>query len=780
MFNWHTYLQGGAGRRPGTKFVKRVQDYAGNDVTGCRGIPFSGSDGTRWSLIIMRGVRPNSGGSNNSWFFVNALDESTEVMSFGSTSSLSSQFASDTWNLATKGVALQEIQFCQVGDQLYLTHRKFPPIVITYDSSASAGSKFAGQPYNRLASIVYTALAGSDSDRELMTKMPFQAPVFSTNDSQIGLVGTGTATGIKLVPGTSKSSAISFDASWLGRQFKFTDSSSYEIGGYISNIDSASQASFTVVFYNIGYPAAATVQHGNSVSEYYEVGYWSPIEGYPGSVMGFEQRLAFGGSTLFPDYIWWSELQDTDDFDLRKYESDSGFSDPVVTTDPFTTVLTSDFLPDIKWMRTGKTVTVGTDYEEFILSGPNPDKVIGFDNIRPSSETAHGSIRCQPVKIDNTVIFLGKDRKTLKEMYYNRDENAFKASNLNFLAPDIASYSTEDFNDEYHTINPDGGFVALAVQNQPQQIVWALDANGTFCSMVRDRQQEVLAWSPHRLAGEYTLDYDDGGGYDQYNMQAFVQSLWVNQRPADSNFEYFTQPDEVWMLVTRAYSADGSANSNNLVTYLERLSLPWERRSIEQDWNISGLSRAPIFMDCTYLTDSTIESTNTGVIENLPHTHGETVHVVCNGRYFGEYTVDEGSIDISDKLYGATTWSAMIGLNYIGKLIPNTPEVPAQTGSSQGRTRRTNVIVFHFYKTLGVRVSSLPSTPDQDDTPPGAAEEITFPPGENQTDPVPLYTGDIRMHVESDYGRRERFLVESFLPLPAHVTHMVAQLVVYE
>jgi hypothetical protein len=171
------------------------------------------------------------------------------------------------------------------------------------------------------------------------------------------------------------------------------------------------------------------------------------------------------------------------------------------------------------------------------------------------------------------------------------------------------------------------------------------------------------------------------------------------------------------------------------------------------------------------------------VIEDLPHAEGEIVDVVCNGHHFGEYTVEDGSVDISEKLSDLGiigSWQAIVGYNYDSDIVPVVPEVQATTGSSQGLPRRIDQITIHFLRTIGAKFGRYADA-EQDNTPYAEMEEIEFRrSGAAADDPIPMFTGEKTLVFPPGYEKRPKVHIRSSIPLPMQVTHIVSRMVVHE
>lgn len=790
LLNSLVYPQGGSGRRPGTKFVREVKNVDGTTPKQVRIIPFHASDGTRWQLVLTSNPPEEGTGTGEdelveyNWYAINVKSQEVEyiVPAFTEYTVISIPPPPDPevtepgaysgyYDFEVDEVDMNTLQYAQSDDVLFCVDGFHRPFKIVYD--ADSANVFSLRPF---PDSIFATANPNYPTQELGTfkQMPFLEPVIQTSDpeSVLTLIVTGG--------GDITVNAIGgFTTDWIGKYIKFTRDTPGAAVILITHYNSATELRGVLVGGTA--PGAGTQDYGGSDADfYYEEGAWDDIKGWPRTVCFFEGRLIFGGTKTFPDTIWFSSVNNIDIFDYRGLITDSDYADPETTADAFETTLRGNLLNEIRWLSDSKTITVGTNYREYVVQGPSSAKTLGVDNIQSNAETPHGSAQIQATRIENTTVFLQRHRRAIRELVYNLDENSFQATNLNIIGEHIAKKGAEQREDDA-LWRQKGYFVAMAMQEVPLGILWCLDNNGMLCGMTRERQQQVNAWHYHELGGT-SFKLVDGV---PISYKPFIQSISTIQKPAQGTYDDGPEgePDELWAAVSRGYKADADTPYNEVPrTYIERFMDEWENPKIESGWVVeSEPQNAPVYMDCAVITSSE-QADQPGVITGLPHSHGEEVSVVCNGIDFGEYTVDEGSIDISQKLtdLGITDWQAIVGFNYLANIIPVTPEVQAQLGSSQGQSRRIDRITIHFLRTIGCKFG-LAEDPNQDDTPSEAMEEVEFRRESlAQNAPTPMFTGDKQLNFPQGYDTRPKVHIQSHRPLPMQVTHIVYRMVVYE
>lgn len=670
----------------------------------------------------------------------------------------------------TNGIFLDSIQYAQdANNNLYVCSKDFPPLLIQYTPSKTTDN-FTITCMMAAPTAVFT---GAPNDAR---HVPFRTPSFNIdNATSFTVVATGANGGVMT---TSPATPI-FTPDWVGRWIKLTNNGVHSGFYYVDSIIDPNSVTVRRVTGGAHPFPNTNTYGGSSTTDYYELGYWDAISGWPRTVCFVDDRLAFGGNTAFPEYQWFSRSLNYFYFDQRGLESDADFASPLNAVDPFEVVYRDGNKPNaICFQQASKTLVVGTNHFEFIAQAADPNSAINFDNFRKNVETPHGAAYAMAVRLENTTVFLNRSRTTLRELVYNFNEDSFNAADLNILNPDIAKRSiSERPSTEYIRAEEDPGFKQIAVETQPDQRIWCLDNNGHLCCLTRERKQEINAWSFHKIAGTYNLSNASEIFYDGKTQSAFVTSISVNQAPDYSWQGIGPENDELWMTVTRGLQETASGTTDP-VTYVERMYAHWPYDDIYENWDaLSGYKRAPIYMDCAVVADSTTAFSDVGIVSGLPHSHGQSVTVICNGKDLGEFTVNEGVVDFSSALYGVTEWQAIIGLNYTARVIPMCQEMEAQQGTSQGLPRRLHEIVIQFFSTVQAAFGLIS---EEDGTPVNALEEVTFPDPANQDDPPLLFDGTRRLKMPLGYEERPKVVIESTRPYPCNVSNIITKGVAYE
>jgi hypothetical protein len=202
---------------------------------------------------------------------------------------------------------------------------------------------------------------------------------------------------------------------------------------------------------------------------------WSPTRGYPRTVTFYEDRLWWAGTRRKPQTLWASV---TGDYENHKY----GTKDD----DALNYTINSQDSNTILWILSGKVLAIGTSNGEFTLSATQISDPVTPTNVRITPQTNYGSERdVRPLSVGNSILFLQRAGKKVREYSYQFDTDSYVAVNMNTLAD--------------HITGP--GLVDLSFQQEPSQIMWAVCSCGTLVGLTYERSEEVVGWHRHNLGG---------------------------------------------------------------------------------------------------------------------------------------------------------------------------------------------------------------------------------------------------------------------------------------
>lgn len=271
------------------------------------------------------------------------------------------------------------------------------------------------------------------------------------------------------------------------------------------------------------------------------------------------------------------------------------------------------------------------------------------------------------------------------------------------------------------------GLVDMDWAFSPDTIIWAPREDGRLIGFTINKDMECKAWHPHQL-----------GGNGKVVSVAVVPSI---------NGDF----DEVYLCVQRTIN-------HQTVFYVER---------IEQSFKTGDAQEDAFYVDC----GATYDSTPTTTIHGLDYLEGETVSIFADGQPRASKTVSGGSITLDDPAS-----VVQVGYAFPSWVLPMRIEPPAGDGTSQGKIKRINKVVFRFLNSLGGIYGADPTDTSQyadalsySDVPTAVSDNTVF------------FTGDTPLLAWPDgYGQAGYIGIYTDEPMPMTLCAIICCDVVYE
>lgn len=367
---------------------------------------------------------------------------------------------------------------------------------------------------------------------------------------------------------------------------------------------------------------------------------FSTARGWPSHVTFFKERLTLlRGTQLFL-----SVASDFENFSNR--EGSEVTSDMAISIN-----IASEQINDAAWIAPGNKLLVGTVANEFAVGEITSSDPLGPANIQAQAQTAHGSRQVRPVRVNDSVLFVQKAGRKLREIRFTFESDGYATTDLTVLADHVTK----------------GQIVQMSYQQEPHSIVWMAMANGELVGFTFNREQDVLGWHPHPVGG----------------TGVFVESVASIPSPDGGR-------DETWLIVRRTING----GTKRYVEFIER------------DWiQAEGMVIADAFFVDSGLT---YEGVPADVISGLDHLEGEVVQVLTDGATHPDRTVSGGSITL--QLEASVVHA---GLEADALLTTMRIEAGAEQGTAQGRIKRVTKVVLRLLDTLGGRYGKDGNTTDE-------------------------------------------------------------------
>ena len=565
-----------------------------------------------------------------------------------------------------------DVQYTQLNDIIWLTHANHPPQKLIRTSANEwtiSDAPIVGGPF-------------LDSNTDTSTTLSVSATQ--------GTINVTAATG-KVV--------FTLSGSTLGHHNAF-----FAIGGL--TVETVSTTGLKEIAYvkitNVinSYTATATVIKNlpavTATSNWAE-GAWSAVRGYPAKCAFQERRLWFARTDHEPQKEWGSKAFVYEDFALDTEADDDALNLPLASTES----------NEIQWLAPGKSLIAGTFGGTFVTKSGSAD-IITPDNATAYEEVGFGSESIMPKKIGSLLYYVQRFGKKLREMFFSWDLDTYKAADRTILSPHILG----------------DGVVDMAVQQNPETILYCVLEDGTIATMTREVDQEVTAWARHTTSGTYTsiaIIPSQTAGYDeawviverwingaQKKYVEFFEDIKVPSRQdkclyLHSALSYDAYESTSTSAVTISLSASsGSVTLTSSSAYFIAAHIDRKIRAINAAGTTIGEGQITATASTTSITLSITTTFNAlsyvaglwGLsvrsVYGLEHLDAKTIGILADGLVDSlTRTVASGTVTLT-----SLSFVVHAGLSYDQILFTLPKEAGTNRGTAQGKWQRINEITF--------------------------------------------------------------------------------------
>jgi len=489
---------------------------------------------------------------------------------------------------------LFDIKFAQSADVMYLVHQNHEVM--------------------KLSRTGHTSWTLTEVD---FTNGPYFASNSTTTTLTPASAGTGTGVDITASAVTGINGGSGFQTTDVGRFISFNDGIAKITG----------RTSTTVVVCTITTAFANT----NAITDW-KLGAFSDTTGHPSCVSFFEQRLVFAGTSDEPQTLYFSKAGD-----YENMTSGTNADDAMVYT------IASNQVNAIRYLKSVRTLVVGTTGGEFTVSADGTDASITPTNVTIKRQSSFGSANVDAIPAGNAILFLQKAKRKIRELAYNFDSDGYVAPDLTILNDTVTK----------------SGINEMSYQQEPDSIIWCVRDDGQLVGLTYQRSENVVAWHRHIFGGVF------GSGDAVCESVASISGTLTE--------------DEVWVIIKR--TINGATKR-----YIECFS----------DFDFDETSATDFkFLD-SHLSYS---GSSVSSLSGLSHLEGQTVSILADGSVHADKVVSSGAISLD-----RSVTSACVGLSYDSVLQTMRIEGGAAEGTSQGKTKRISKVVLRLFETVGVKV----------------------------------------------------------------------------
>ena len=648
---------------------------------------------------------------------------------------------------------LFELKFAQSADVMYITHPNHEVMKLSR----------TGHTNWTLTEVEFT-----------------DGPYLAQNTSATTMTPSGTSGSVNITASTS-----TFVSTDVGRLINFSNGYA-KISGYTSG---------TVV--------AATVKENfddTSAVTAWKLGAFSDTTGHPSSVSFFQQRLVFAGTSSEPQTIYFSKSGD-----YENMTSGTNADDAMVYT------IAANQVNVIRYLKSQRTLIIGTSGGEFSVDADGVDAAITPSNINIRRQSSFGSANVDAQTAGNSVLFLQRAKRKIRELQYNYDTDGYIAPDLTILNDTVT----------------DSGINEMAYQPSPDSIIWCVRDDGVLAGLTYQRSENVVAWHRHKIGGHFgecTITVTDYANIASGTTLKFTLSddstvtftsttgtAGTNEFKTETNND--TTADNIFTAVNAHSKFTVSNPAANVVTIREtshgagrlkvessddtRLAITSEGNAVVESiasisgainedelWvivkrTINGSTKRYVEVFSEFDFDETTQTSfhfldsalsydgaATTSLSGLDHLEGETVSILADGGTHAVKQVSSGAITLD-----RASKKVKVGLPYNSVLQSMRLEGGAgqYEGTAQGKTKRISKVTLRLFETVGAKVgpslSKLETIPFRTTTDPLDTPVSTF------------LAGDKEIEFDGDYESDGFIFVKQDQPLPLSVLAIYPELV---
>jgi hypothetical protein len=391
-------------------------------------------------------------------------------------------------------------------------------------------------------------------------------------------------------------------------------------------------------------------QTGTDGTQFWNMGAFSKIQGYPAAIGVHERRLIFGGTPQKPLSLWMSATDD-----LLNFKTGTEDDDGIHLT------LASSQQDPIRWIASQRRLYIGTAGGEWVFGSENSDNPVSPSNLAAREHTSYGSAPLPALRINDGIFFVERQGRRLREFAYLIDRESYGAADLTRLAEHLT----------------EGGITQLAWQANREPFLWAVTARGTLLSFAYHRGEEIAAWARHT-----TVDGKIRSVAVLRNETGDDDVFLLVERHAESGTYIPGNPDD-----------PGIPNTDGTATYLSIEKLASSQQAMQEADDLDAIHHVDggLFIRVPQAAPSITTVT-------LPqHLIGKQVTVIADGVYDTNYEPGVDAVVTLDR----PARSVHVGMAITSTLTTLPQDIDVENGPTHSRLKRAHEMKLNVFNSFG-------------------------------------------------------------------------------
>ncbi|WP_338506409.1 hypothetical protein VRB95_11035 [Erwinia aphidicola] len=501
---------------------------------------------------------------------------------------------------------------------------------------------------------------------------------------------------------------------------------------------------------------------------------WNSVNGYPGTVVYYQQRLFFAASSAYPQTIWASRSGDYKDF---------GKNNPIQDDDRIVYTYAGRQVNEIRHLIDVGSLMALTSGGQFQING-DQNKVLTPSSFTFSSQGADGASNTPPITVSNIALFIQEKGSVVRDLAYSFDVDGYQGSDLTILANHLfTGYQITDWS--FTTV--------------PYSAAWCVRNDGMLLCLTYLRDQQVFAWAPQPADGAFESTCSISEGTEDavyFSVRRTVNGQVRRYIERLSTRQFATEEDAFF--VDCGLSYDGRTTGGRTVKITGGTG-NWDYQQ-ELTLTISGAAY--------------FAATDIGSAVHLPYTEDgtdKTLHMTISGFTSANIVIVHSNRDVPASLRNVniSTWKmarvTFAGLDHLeGKVVnilsdANTEPVKTVTGGkvtleTPGAVVHIGLPIVSEFETLDINLAQQETLMDKKKLITSVSLIVNESRGiyagqyggklyqyaqrefEFYDNPVSNTTGVIEVPMESQWSKSGRVYVKQTDPLPLTVLAVIPRL----
>lgn len=495
--------------------------------------------------------------------------------------------------------------------------------------------------------------------------------------------------------------------------------------------------------------------------------------GYPAAVTFYSGRLWYAGFSKKPLSVYGSKTTEYDNFEIPSSPKDE---DALKLT-------LADITDPIEWLVGGKqNLCAGNPEGISMINGGGYDVPITATEVNADLANREGASSATPALKDSQIFYISNDKRKVYMLDYDLMTEKYISTDLNWLAQDVTRARMK----------------AIYAKRDDNNMLYTLLENGQLLGLLYNSRENINGWFPTETAGTVksmaTVTRPDGkddlficversGVHYLEKMSAEAEFSKFYESPhflTDARKEYYNRiiAEELKQcnyldcstrfsallnigisvgenIVTAAADVFEAAHFGHYIVYKTDTGKEYGYFRIEEVLSPTQ-ARVSMLSDGFYPESWSSWYISFNEIGGLTDFEGQTVSVVADGGYLGEFAVADGKISFDREMT-----SCIVGLPYRGILKSFNLGMVVNGRNLQTSKKRIAEFVLRFVHSAGAKIGTdLNDMQDVQYFNPGVFMDLP---------PLPM-DGDVRRNVPDEFdGEKYIFLMQD-IPLPMNLT----------